>query len=82
MIRHGGTQQTFTCSKSIVGILENGVKRYAICSKLTINTLERRRRDFIVNLEHISHLFLVFTIVHYKQINVCRGVFSCVNIIN
>ena len=38
--------------------------RCEICSKLTINTPERRqwRRSgvFIVNFEHISHLVLVF----------------------
>ena len=37
-----------------------------ICSKLTIMTLERRRRGsgvFIVNSEHISHLALVFLLL-------------------
>ena len=41
--------------------------RCEICSKLTINTLERRqwRRSgvFIVNFEHISHLVLVFLLL-------------------
>ena len=41
--------------------------RCEICSKLTINTPERRhwRRSgvFIVNFEHISHLFLVFLLL-------------------
>ena len=37
-------------------------KRCKICSKLIIKAPERRRRSgvFIVNFEHISHLFLVF----------------------
>ena len=51
----------FACSKSPIETLE---KRCEICSKLTIKTPERRqwRRSgvFIVNFEHISHLFLVF----------------------
>ena len=37
-----------------------------ICSKLTINLPERRRRRsgiFIVNFEHISHLALVFLLL-------------------
>ena len=42
-------------------------KRCAICSTLTIKTLERRhqRRScvFIVNFEYISHLFLVFLLL-------------------
>ena len=42
----------------------NTRKRFKICSKLTVKTPERRhqRRSgvFIVNFEHISHLFLVF----------------------
>ena len=41
--------------------------RYEICSKLTIKTLERRhwRRAgvFIINLEHILHLVLVFLVL-------------------
>ena len=41
--------------------------RCEICSKLTINTPERRqwRRSgvFIVNFKHISHLFLVFLLL-------------------
>ena len=50
---------TFTCSKPRVKTLAKGVKMYEICSKLTINTVKRRCGDFIVNFEHISHLFLV-----------------------
>ena len=49
----------FTCSKPTVETLEKGVKRCETCSKLTINTVERRCGDFILNFEHISHLFLV-----------------------
>ena len=51
------TQQTFTYSKPTVETLEKGVKKYEICSKLIINTVERRCGDF-VNFEHISHPFL------------------------
>ena len=45
----------------------NARVRCEICSKLTINTPERRqwRRSgvFIVNFEHISHLLLVFLLL-------------------
>ena len=45
----------------------NTRKRCEICSKLTIKTQERRhwRRSgiFIVNFEHILHLFLVFLLL-------------------
>ena len=42
----------------------NTRKRCKICSNLTIKTPERRRSDaFIVNFEHISHLFLVFLLL-------------------
>ena len=37
-----------------------------LCLKLTIKTLERRRRSsgvVIINFEHISHLFLVFLLL-------------------
>ena len=43
-----------------------------ICSKLTIKTLERRywRRSgvFIVNIEHISHLVLVASVVTFEHV--------------
>ena len=45
----------------------NTIKKYEICSKLTIKTPERRqwRRSGVltVNFEHISHLFLVFLLL-------------------
>ena len=45
----------------------NTRKRSEICSKLTIKTPERRQRRrsgvFIVNFEHISHLFLVLLLL-------------------
>ena len=44
-------------------INENTRKRCEICSKLTINTTQRRYDNFIVNYEHISHLFLVFLLL-------------------
>ena len=46
-------------------------KRCEICSKLTIKVSERRqwcRSDiFIVNFEHISHLFLVFLLLNLNK---------------
>ena len=41
----------------------NTRKRCEICSKLTMKTPERRQWRFIVNFEHISHLFLVFLLL-------------------
>ena len=43
-------QQTITCSKSIIEALEKGVYRYHF-------------RVSVVNFEHISHLFAVFTLL-------------------
>ena len=37
----------------------NSKKKCEICSKFTIKTVERHYGVFIVNFEHISHLFLV-----------------------
>ena len=44
-----------------------------ICSNLAIKTPRRRCRCeiFIVNFEHISHLFLAFYIVDFEKVNVC-----------
>ena len=47
------------------------------CTKLTIEKLEqkceichwRRFRVFIVNFEHISHLFSSVSIVNFEQVN-------------
>ena len=58
------TQLTFTCSKSKLEILEQGVK---YVQKLTTKTPERCQSRcsgvFIVNFEHISHLVLVFLLL-------------------
>ena len=48
----------------------NITKRCEIFSKLTIKTLERRRRrsdTFIVTFEHISRLFLVFLLLTFRE---------------
>ena len=48
----------------------NTGKRGEICTKLTVKTPERRQRRsdvFIVNFEHISHLFLVFLLFNLNQ---------------
>ena len=55
-------QLTFTCSKSTIETLE---KKWEICSKLTIKTW-RRSDVFVINFEHISHLFSV----DFEQVNV------------
>ena len=55
-----GTQQTFTCSKSMKKTLE---KKCDTCLKLTIKTSEQRQWRgscvFIANFGPISHLLLV-----------------------
>ena len=56
-----------TCSKTYLVIVVT--QSVFTCSKLTIKTLEqgvkyvRRSGVFIVNLEHISHLILVFLLL-------------------
>ena len=47
----------------------NTRKKCEICSKLTIKILERRRHCcvFIVNFDHISHLFLVFSLLNLNK---------------
>ena len=32
-------------------------KRSEVCSKLTVKTVERQSGIFLINFEHISHLF-------------------------
>ena len=59
LLKSSRPQLTFTCSNSTTEALE---KRCEICSNLTIKTQERRHHRssvFIVNSEHISHLFVV-----------------------
>ena len=41
----------------------NSRKKCEICSKLTIKTPERRSGVFIVNFEHILHIFLLFLLL-------------------
>ena len=51
----------------------NSRKRCETCSKLTIKTPEPGQRCsgmFIVNFEHISHLFLLFLLLTLKKQNV------------
>ena len=48
----------------------NARKRCEICSELTIKTPEWRRRlagDYIINFEHISHLFLMFLLLTFSK---------------
>ena len=48
-------------------------------SKLTIKRVQSRLGVFIVNFEHISHLFFSVSILDFEWVNV--GELSCVNII-
>ena len=52
----GKSQPAFTCSKSTIEALEQGVK-YVQC----------RSGIFIVNFEHISHLALVFLLLTFNM---------------
>ena len=52
----------------------NTRKRCEICSKLTIKSPQRRSTVFIVNFEHVSHLFNPFSSVStvgFEQVNIC-----------
>ena len=52
----------------------NTRKRCEICSKLTIKSPQRRSTVFIVNFEHVSHLFTPFSSVStvgFEQVNIC-----------
>ena len=52
----------------------NTRKRWEICSKLAIMSLQRRSTAFIVNFVYISHHFTPFSIVStvgFEQLNVC-----------
>ena len=50
--------------------------RCEICSKLTMKTSEQHKLGysgaFIVNFEHISHIFFGVSIVYFEQVHVCR----------
>ena len=56
------SQPAFTCSKLTIETLE---QRCEICSKLTIKT---PKRVFIVNFEHISHLYSSVSIVNFEHV--------------
>ena len=64
------TQSEITCSKLTIETPEQSCE---ICSKLTIKPptrrLWRRFGGFIVNFEHISHLFSTVSIVNFEQVN-------------
>ena len=51
-----------------------------MCIKLTENTVESLSGCFIVNFEHIWHLFSVSNI-DFEYVSICQGALSCVNII-
>ena len=55
MVKQKQSQQTFTCSNSIIKILENGVKY--------VQSQRRSSGVFTVNFQHIPHIFLVFLLL-------------------
>ena len=50
-------------SKYLFKVNNRNRKKCEICSKLTINTPERRHYVFIINFRHLSQLFLVFLLL-------------------
>ena len=52
-------QLTFTCSESTIETLEKGWNVFRVNNKVT-RTMSQPSSVFIVNFEHISHLFSVF----------------------
>ena len=69
--KNASLHTVITCSKLTIETLEQGVKYGEICSKLTIKAPERRHWGcsdvFIVNFEHISHLFVVFLLLNLSR---------------
>ena len=65
------SQQIFSCSNSN----GNSRKRSEICSKLTITTPEWSHWScagvFIVNFNYILHVFVLFSMADFKQVDVC-----------
>ena len=63
------TQPTLTCSELTIETLE---QRCEICSKFAITTPKRRQWRpfgvFIVNFEHISHLYSSVSIVNFEHV--------------
>ena len=64
------TRLTFTCSKSTIKTLEKGVKYVKKAIKTPERCHWRCSAVFIVNFEHISHIFSNFSIVDFEQVNV------------
>ena len=61
-------RQAFICSNN-----SNTRKRCEICSKLTMKS-PQRSTVFVVNFEHVSHLFTPFSSVStvgFEQVNIC-----------
>ena len=57
------TQSAFTCSTLTIKTLEQGVKYVQSSQKRHRNDAWRRSGVFIVNVEHILHLVLVFLLL-------------------
>ena len=66
----------FTCLRRKT---ETPQKKYEICSKLPIKTPECHHTHpsgvFIVNFEHISHLYLSVSVVDFEQVNPSFGIY-------
>ena len=61
------TQLTFICSNSRVETLQKGVKYVQVNKKITKTTSMTSSGVFIINFEHISHLFLVFLLLTFNR---------------
>ena len=64
-------RQTNTCLKSPIETLEKGSKYFKVNNEDVRTRHWRRSWVFIVNFEHISHLFTSVSTVDFEQVNVC-----------
>ena len=64
-------RQTNTCLKSPIETLEKGSKYFKVNNEDVRTRHWRRSCVFIVNFEHISHLFTSVSTVDFEQVNVC-----------
>ena len=73
---HAQFQVIFICSKSAMEMFDKGVKQLEATNKNTERRHRRRSAVFIVNFEHISHLFFGGYIVKFEQVNVNQDTFK------
>ena len=85
----GKTKKAITAiaeNKYMLKVNDRNIEKMCkICSKLTLKTTERRQwlcsRFFIVNFEHISHLFLVFLFLTSNKFTFAEIAITMMNIL-